>query len=53
MARRHSGIDLKPSPALGLSDGTATGRECELIREKTERLTATLPPTCTYFAGLR
>ncbi|WP_185993978.1 hypothetical protein OG422_17175 [Streptomyces sp. NBC_01525] len=49
----HGAIDLKPSPALGLSDGAVAGREFELIREKTERLAETLPPTCAYFAGLR
>ncbi|MEU3712669.1 tryptophan halogenase family protein [Streptomyces catenulae] len=46
------GIDIKPSPALDLSDGEAARREFALIREKTARLTDTLPPAYSYFAGL-
>lgn len=44
------GIDLKPSPALALSDSRAAQREFEEIREKTRRLTETLPKAYDYFA---
>lgn len=47
------GIELRPSPALALTDGAAAEREFALIREKTERLTATLPKAYDYFAQAR
>ncbi|MER7702098.1 tryptophan halogenase family protein [Kitasatospora sp. NPDC097605] len=45
------GIELKPSPALALSDPAAAEHEFRLIREKTERLTRTLPKAYDYFAA--
>ncbi|TJZ54304.1 tryptophan 7-halogenase [Streptomyces piniterrae] len=44
------GIDLKPSRALALCDGSAAEREFSEIREKTRRLTEVLPPAYEYFA---
>ncbi|MGW3011261.1 tryptophan halogenase family protein [Streptomyces sp. NPDC001219] len=44
------GIDLKPSRALALSDGSAAEREFAEIREKTRRLTEVLPSAYEYFA---
>ncbi|MFI1018845.1 tryptophan halogenase family protein [Streptomyces sp. NPDC020965] len=46
------GIELKPSPALALADGAAARREFEEIKEKTRRLTRTLPPAYDYFTRL-
>ncbi|MFE1413583.1 tryptophan halogenase family protein [Streptomyces sp. NPDC058746] len=47
------GIDLKPSPALSLADGSAAEREFEAIRQKTARLLDTLPKAYDYFAAQR
>ncbi|AYG80724.1 Flavin-dependent tryptophan halogenase RebH [Streptomyces hundungensis] len=47
------GIELKPSPALALSDPSAAEREFEAIRDKTRRLTQTLPKAYEYFAQHR
>ncbi|MFF4016235.1 tryptophan halogenase family protein [Streptomyces sp. NPDC001843] len=46
------GIELAPSPALALSDGTAARQEFDRIREKTERLVRTLPKAYDYFSRL-
>ncbi|MEV6971973.1 tryptophan halogenase family protein [Kitasatospora sp. NPDC093806] len=45
------GIELKPSPALALSDPSAAEREFRLIREKTDRLAQVLPKAYDYFAA--
>ncbi|MFE7594186.1 tryptophan halogenase family protein [Kitasatospora sp. NPDC057512] len=47
------GIEVAHSPALNLSDGAAAEREFAQIREKTERLVATLPKAYDYFARMR
>ncbi|MFF2044589.1 tryptophan halogenase family protein [Kitasatospora sp. NPDC058170] len=47
------GIELRPSPALALSDSGAAQREFAQIREKTQRLTELLPPAYDYFARMR
>lgn len=47
------GLDLKPSPALGLSDPTLAEREFEAIRDKTEQLKKTLPKAYEYFSQMR
>lgn len=47
------GIELKPSPALALSDPGAAEREFEAIREKTRQLTEVLPKAYDYFARMR
>ncbi|MGW7418196.1 tryptophan halogenase family protein [Streptomyces sp. NPDC054863] len=47
------GFELKPSPALGLSDSSAAQREFEAVREKTRHLTETLPKAYEYFSSMR
>ncbi|MGW0845444.1 tryptophan halogenase family protein [Streptomyces sp. NPDC002787] len=47
------GIELKPSPALRLSDNGAARREFDAIREKGRRLAETLPKAYDYFSSLR
>ncbi|MFG2892263.1 tryptophan halogenase family protein [Streptomyces sp. NPDC048248] len=47
------GIELKPSPALRLSDASAAHREFAAIREKTQALIKTLPKAYEYFNSMR
>lgn len=47
------GLDLKPSPALDLSDPTLAQREFDAIRDKTEQLKKTLPKAYEYFSQMR
>ena len=47
------GIELKPSPALRLSDASAAHREFAAIREKTQALTKSLPKAYEYFNSMR
>jgi tryptophan halogenase len=44
------GIEVKPSPALALSDGRAASREFALIRERANVLVEKLPTQHEYFA---
>jgi tryptophan halogenase len=47
------GIKLRPSPALSLTDGTATQKEFGAIRDKALHLTRTLPSHYAYLARMR
>ncbi|MEO3755187.1 tryptophan halogenase family protein [Streptomyces sp. B6B3] len=47
------GLELKPSPALALTDPTAAQREFAAIREKTREVMGTLPTAYDYFSRMR
>lgn len=47
------GVDLKPSPALALTDPAGARREFEAVRAKTDQFARTLPPAYEFFSQMR
>lgn len=47
------GIEVRPSQALSVIDGTAASKEFQLVRDKASHLVGTLPSQYEYFAQFR